>query len=53
MTLDVKSGLQRMNDELTYPVILKIAFKKKKFEKHKKHTNQEKSLCAFISQKRF
>lgn len=53
MTLDVKSGLQRMNDELTYPVILKIAFKKNKFEKHEKHTHEEKSLCAFISQKRF
>lgn len=28
MTLDIISGLQRMNDELTYPVILKIGFKR-------------------------
>lgn len=39
--LDVKSGLQRMNDELTYSVVLNIVFKKRK--KHEKCVNEEDS----------
>lgn len=47
MTPDVKRGLQRTNDELTYPVILKIVFKRNKFEKHEKCA-KEKSRFFFL-----
>lgn len=33
--------MRHMNDELTYPVILKIVFKKNKFEKHEKCANEK------------
>lgn len=48
--LDVKSGLQRMNDELTYSVILNVLFKKSKLKTMKNVQMRKRVYVVFFSE---